>query len=67
MAVMVGLAPTGAVRDFTALLSNRQEVAMLTLTGITQARRDRSLPDALKGSAIVGFCFALAMAFVASV
>ena len=40
---------------------------MLTLTGITQNRRDHSLRDALRGPAILGFCFALAAGFAATV
>jgi len=40
---------------------------MLTLTGITQKRRDYSLRDALRGPAILRFCFALAVAFAATV
>ena len=40
---------------------------MLTLTGITETRRDCSVRDALRGPAILAFCFALAAAFVVTV
>ena len=40
---------------------------MLTLTGITETRPNRSVRDALRGPAILGFCFALAAAFAATV
>jgi len=40
---------------------------MLALTGIAPNRRDHSLRDALRGPAILGFCFALAAAFAATV
>jgi len=40
---------------------------MLTLTGITETRPNRSIRDALRGPAILGFCFALAAAFAATV
>ena len=39
---------------------------MLTLTGIAETRRDRSVRDALRGPAILAFCFALAVAFAAT-
>ena len=43
------------------------EAEMLTLTGITQARRDHSLRHAIRGPAILAFCFALAAAFAVTV
>jgi len=40
---------------------------MLALTGITETRREHAVRDALRGPAILGFCFALAVAFAATV
>ncbi|HTP24228.1 MAG TPA: hypothetical protein VMK12_01040 [Anaeromyxobacteraceae bacterium] len=40
---------------------------MVILTGITETRPNRSVRDALRGPAILGFCFALAAAFATTV
>lgn len=40
---------------------------MLVLTGIAQGRRARPVRDLVRGPAILGFCLALAVAFLSAV